>query len=123
MKKVLVVDDVGIIRNLLRIHLQKDFIVEEASNADDALAKAATFKPDAMILDINMPGGSMDGNELCKLLKASDMFKHIFVLMLTADWRTVQKEGDDFTADEYTFKPFYGHDILAMLKKGVPDVA
>jgi CheY-like chemotaxis protein len=114
--KILVVDDVAIIREMLRVHLEPHYELAFAENAEQAFGKVATFKPDAIVLDVQMPG-DMDGYELCKLIKSIEQFKHIYILMLTADWKTVQKEGDDFCADDYTFKPFYGKDILAMLQK------
>ena len=119
MKKLLIVDDTNIVRAMLKAHLKGTFEIMEAINADDALDKIPTFQPDAIVLDIQMPEGTMDGNELCKVLKTDLKTKDIYILMLTADWRTVQKEGDDFAANDFTFKPFHGKDILAMLKKGM----
>ena len=121
MKKVLVVDDVNIIREMLNIHLKNHFELEFTTNAEEAFGKVATFKPDAMVLDVQMPG-KMDGYELCKLIKSIDQFKHIYVLMLTADWKTVQKEGDEFCAADYTFKPFFGKDILRLLQVGLDEL-
>jgi CheY-like chemotaxis protein len=118
MKKVLIVDDVNIIREMIKAHLEDHFELALAENAEQAFGKVATFKPDAIVLDVQMPGG-MDGNELCKLIKSIEQFKHIYILMVTADWRTVQAEGDEFMADDYTFKPFYGKDILAMVQMGL----
>jgi CheY-like chemotaxis protein len=121
MKKVLIVDDVYIIRELLNVHLKDHFELAFAENAEQAFGKMATFKPDAIVLDVQMPG-EMDGYELCKLIKSIEQFKHTYILMLTADWKTVQKEGDEFCADDYTFKPFYGADILKMVQMGLKEI-
>ena len=57
---ILVADDDPMIRNLLRIMLETDnHTVYEAQNGQDAVEKARKIHPDAMILNIRMPG--MDG--------------------------------------------------------------
>jgi two-component system, OmpR family, phosphate regulon response regulator PhoB len=61
MKRVLIVEDQEDIRELVRMTLEmEDLQIEEADNGDAALAQAARFKPDLMLLDVMMPG-SLDG--------------------------------------------------------------
>lgn len=123
MKKILIVDDVPMITTMLKHFLENDFELSIAHNAEEAFGRIPVFKPDAIITDNIMPG-EMSGYDLCKLVKSIDQFKHIYILMLTADWKTVQQEGDEFCADDYTFKPFYGSEIAKIMKKAlypVPD--
>ena len=55
--KVLVVDDEPAIRLLCRFNLEADgHTVVEASTRDEALAAAAEHRPDAILLDLMMPG-------------------------------------------------------------------
>ena len=117
MKKILIVDDVEIIRKLLTIQLRDHYYVDDACNADEAWDKIHFNKPDLIILDIQMPNGSMNGYELCEKIKADPAVSDIYVIMLTGDWRTVQKAGDDFKGDDYTFKPFTKEEVLTMVEK------
>jgi CheY-like chemotaxis protein len=68
MKTVLIVDDEENIRTLYKEELSDDgYNVILASNGYEALEVLTTQKPDAIILDIKMPG--MDGVNLLKLIK------------------------------------------------------
>ncbi|RRO84655.1 DNA-binding response regulator, partial [Corynebacterium bovis] len=67
--KVLVVDDEQNISDLIKVSLKfQGFEVETADNGDDAVALARSFRPDAFILDVMMPG--MDGFTLLSRLRA-----------------------------------------------------
>jgi len=56
MKKLLLVDDNALIRKMLRLALHRSFDLDEAENADQALAKILIEKPDGIVLDVMMPG-------------------------------------------------------------------
>jgi len=69
MAKVLIVDDEDSIRNAFRDILElQDYLVDEAADGVEALAKAKQWKPDVLILDIKMP--KMDGMEVLEKLHA-----------------------------------------------------
>ncbi len=80
--KVLAVDDHRLVRegltNLLRIHPDID-VVGEASDGDEAVAKARTLDPDVILMDISMPG--MNGITATKLIKKE--MPRIKIIMLT----------------------------------------
>ncbi|OFW56811.1 MAG: hypothetical protein A2Y75_06495 [Candidatus Solincola sediminis] len=80
--KVLAVDDHRLVRegliNLLRIHPDID-VVGDASDGDEAVAKARTLDPDVILMDISMPG--MNGITATKLIKKE--MPRIKVIMLT----------------------------------------
>ena len=68
--KVLVVDDHRLVRegltSLLRIHPEIE-VAGEASDGDEAVAKARALEPDVVLMDISMPG--MNGITATRLLK------------------------------------------------------
>ena len=79
--RVLIVDDHPIVRQGLRLVLDKSGeveIVEEASDGDEAIEKARAAKPDLMLLDISMPGKS--GLEVLKVLQAEMPQVRILIL-------------------------------------------
>jgi DNA-binding NarL/FixJ family response regulator len=68
--RVFLCDDVPELRALLRYGLEEDAqfkVVGEAGNAKDAIAAVAELQPDAVLLDLSMPG--MDGLEAIPLLR------------------------------------------------------
>lgn len=82
MPKVLLIEDEESLRNLYtKILSTRNYTVETAADGVDALSVLETFRPDAIVLDIVMP--NYNGLEFLKILKNSDDFKNIPVVMLT----------------------------------------
>ena len=106
MKKVLIVDDQSDIRRLLRLTMPANFQISEAVNADEALDAIRRDRPDAVILDVMMPGG-MDGYQLCAKLKRDPSLEGIHVALVTARGQESDRaRGAEVGADAYFVKPF-----------------
>jgi len=103
MSKILVVDDEVKACELLKRFLEmKGYDVIMANNGEDAIEKAKSEKPDAMLLDIRMPG--MEGTEVLKRIREFD--KDVGIVMVTAvKEEQVGKEALKAGADEYITKP------------------
>jgi two-component system, OmpR family, response regulator MprA len=121
--KILVVDDERAVRESLRRALElQGYEVELASDGAEALARlAADGQPDAIVLDILMPG--VDGLEVCRQIRRRG--NSVPVLMLTArDAVGDRVEGLDAGADDYLVKPFALEELLAriraLLRRAVP---
>lgn len=83
MKRLLVVDDNAVNRKLALAMLKKrGWEMEEAENGTDALTKLETGHFDYVLLDISMPG--MDGEEVCRRIRANDALRHLLVIAYTA---------------------------------------
>ncbi len=81
--RILVVDDQPFFLTMLQNILQaKGYRVLTAKNGDEGLAQAKREKPDAIVLDVEMPG--KDGFTVCGLLKADPDLKEVPVIFLTA---------------------------------------
>ncbi|MFV2007808.1 MAG: response regulator [Longimicrobiales bacterium] len=79
---VLVIDDDGSARDLVRRHLERDgYRVATASDGEVGLAMAKELEPVAITLDVLMPG--TDGWSVLSTLKADPKLAHIPVIMLT----------------------------------------
>ncbi len=84
MPKILIADDSRLYVHLISGWLRdRGFEVVVASDAIQAFVMATQHRPDAVILDISMPGGS--GIEVLKKLKLSTKTKHIPVLVVTGN--------------------------------------
>ena len=102
--RVLVVDDEAMLADLLSQALRHEgWETATAKDGLDALAKATSFQPDVVILDVQMP--RMDGLETLERLRARD--PELPVLFLTArDAVADRVQGLRAGADDYVTKPF-----------------
>lgn len=85
-KRILIVDDSGFIRAVVKVSLEKTagWDVLTASSGEEALTQAEN-RPDAILLDVVMPG--MDGPTTMRKLRENEATKSIPVIFLTATER------------------------------------
>lgn len=113
MHSVLVVDDDGHIREVVRFALQRaGYTVAEASNGEAALQLFAEQSYDAVILDIVMP--ECDGLEVCRRLRATSEVPILF--LSSRDEELDRILGLELGADDYITKPFSPRELVARLK-------
>lgn len=114
--KILVVDDEpGFVELLTELLTTSGYSVTSAGNGRQAIACVNNDLPDLMILDIKMP--TMDGYEVCRLLRDDKRFMKIPVIMLTAmDELEDIKKGMSLGAVSYISKPFERNMLLAMIQ-------
>jgi two-component system response regulator MprA len=112
--RILIVDDDRALRDALRRTLTlAGFEPVTAASGPEALDAIAAHEPDAVVLDIGLPG--IDGLEVCRRLRASG--DRVPVLMLTArDAVEDRIEGLDAGADDYLVKPFDVGELKARLR-------
>ncbi len=112
--KILVVDDERAVRESLRRALALEgYDVDLASDGEEALESVRRAEPDALILDVLMPG--VDGLEVSRRLRRSG--SKVPILMLTArDAIENRVEGLDAGADDYVTKPFALEELLARVR-------
>jgi two-component system, OmpR family, response regulator MprA len=112
--RILVVDDDPAVSGSLDRALRLEgYEVETAADGDQALRALALSPPDAVILDIQLPG--INGLEVCRRLRAAG--DDTPVLMLTArDAVDDRVHGLDAGADDYLVKPFALAELLARLR-------
>lgn len=114
MNKVLVIeDDPRIQKALHRQFTTEGFAVYLASNGNEGVAAATSIKPDAVILDLMLPG--LSGREVCKAIKIS--LPDVPVLILSAVAEVADKVLLlELGADDYVTKPFSPRELLARLQ-------
>lgn len=107
MKKILVVDDVEINREILREILQDEYEIVEAENGKKALEVIDAQKEEliAILLDLVMP--EMDGFETLEVLKKNKIVERIPVLVITGDHDVnMEKRCFDLGSCDFIPKPF-----------------
>jgi two-component system KDP operon response regulator KdpE len=113
MPKILIVDDEPQILRFLRAGLPPHgYACVEAASEADALTLFAAEKPDAVILDLGLPGG--DGFAVIAAVRAADLTP-IIVLSARSDVEGKVK-ALELGADDYVTKPFDMAELLARLK-------
>ena len=109
--RLLIVDDDAGLRALFRTTFEVvDVEVDEAANGVDALAAIQRDRPDAVVLDVRMPG--MDGIELCRRIKADPTLAGVAVVLLSASGDEGRARAHDAGADAFMLKPFSPLELL-----------
>jgi len=112
----LLVDDDEGLRALLRTTFEAvDVEVEEASNAIGAQQRIAASRPDAIVLDVSMPG--MDGAAFCATLKGNRATRDIPVVLLTGSDMATETTALEVGADAFMLKPFSPLELLAVVDR------
>jgi len=110
--RVLVVEDDESIRQFIEMALSNDgFEVAVAEEGAAALEAAARFRPQAILLDMRMPG--VDGWRFAEAYRASPA-PHAPILVLTAA-RSAEASAAQIAADAFLAKPFELSELLRIL--------
>ncbi len=110
--RILIADDNQPNCELLEAYLSDlDCQIEVAADGQETLEKAASFRPDLILLDVMMP--KLSGFEVCKKLKQNPATRRIMILMVTA----LNESGDiergvEAGTDDFLSKPVIKIELL-----------
>ena len=115
--RVLVIDDEESMRFFLRRALaRRGFEVETAADGDDGLARFAAAPPDAVLLDVRLPG--MGGHEVLERIRAAD--PSVPVLMMTGFASVDDAMGAMWAgATDYVRKPLKADEVASALERAL----
>lgn len=115
---VMVVDDTADGRLMLSMLLDDDYNVVEADSGQSCLDLIEQQVPDALLLDVNMPG--MTGYEVCTLLRKQPHTRHLPIIFVSGlDSSEERLAGFEAGADEYVIKPVDQEDLLTKLQRNL----
>jgi two-component system chemotaxis response regulator CheY len=104
MARVLVADDLDLIRTLCRSILERQgHIMIEATNGIEAIRRYKDFHPDAVILDVMMPG--LDGLSALREIKKHDPTARVAVFTAHRERETVMR-ALELGVTDFVIKPF-----------------
>lgn len=108
---ILVVEDDEMIRNLIRLYLEKnEYDVLEAADGEEAKEVFLTYHPCLIVLDLMLP--KMSGEDYCEWVKNQD--SDVSIIMLSAKTRIDDRvSGLKMGADHYMTKPFNPDELMA----------
>lgn len=111
--RVLIVEDDGDVRAMLRILLEDDgYTVLEAADGETATTRATVDDPDLVILDLRLPG--RHGLEVCRLVRQQS---NVPILVVSAEADSVDIVAAlEAGADDYVTKPFVARELSARVR-------
>lgn len=114
---IVCIDDSPIFLEMIDAFLQhSNFSVLTIADPLKALIDLVQSKPNLILLDVNMP--SLDGYELCSLLRRHPFFQQIPVIMVTGYTRLVDRARAELVgASDYLTKPFTRSELLHLVSK------
>lgn len=121
--KLLIADDEDIIRNgiskYVQLHTDRFEKVLSADNGDTALEMIMLYRPEVILLDVQMP--KKDGIEILKDMKKCDIVSQVVILSGYDEFKYAQ-QAVRYGARDYLLKPVRSADILRMLLKIADEV-
>jgi response regulator RpfG family c-di-GMP phosphodiesterase len=114
--RILLVDDEPALRELLRVTFEgAEISVTEAASGEDALAELAREIPDAIVLDLRMPG--IGGADLCRRLRRDEQTANLPIVVLSGGDAPELERARRAGADEVVRKPFSPLELLAIVEQ------
>jgi len=116
MPKLLLADDSITIQKVVELVLSDEgFEIKSVGNGVDALNAIASFAPDVVLADIEMP--KMNGYQLCEKIKSDPALSRIPVILLAGAFEPFDEElANKVGASAFLIKPFESEDLINKIK-------
>jgi CheY-like chemotaxis protein len=121
--KLLLADDSITIQKVVELVLaEEDFQIKSVSNGEDALNLLASFKPDIVLADIEMP--KVNGYNLCEKIKKNPATSHVPVILLAGAFEPIDEElARQVGADDTVIKPFESQELISKINAALTMVS
>lgn len=114
-RRLLLADDSITIQKVVELVLAEEgFEIKAVNNGEEAFAAIETFKPDVVLVDIEMP--KMNGYQLCEKLKTHPVTKDVPVILLSGAFEPLDEElARHVKADSFVIKPFESQELISKI--------
>jgi CheY-like chemotaxis protein len=117
MQRILVVDNDSAMLELLTMVLgHQGYLVDTASNGEDAFRRIEDHRPDLVLLDLQMP--ILDGRSFARILHERGI--SLKVVVVSTFGMTSLADASEIGAVGHLSKPFHLDDLLATVKQNLP---
>lgn len=114
-KKILLIDDSNTVLMMEKMMLAGPYDIVVAHNGEEGVAKAASEKPDLILLDVVMP--KMDGVEACRRIRGEPTTQAIPIIMVTTRSEAANVEQCFRNGcNDYVNKPLNNAELLAKVR-------
>ena len=119
-KRILIVEDHETNRRILRDLLTSaGYALAEAVTGEEGVALAETYRPDLILMDIQLPG--LDGYAATRRIKENPALHHIPIIAVTSyAWSGDEEKAIDAGCEAYLSKPFSPRAVLAKVREYLP---
>jgi len=118
-KKILAIDDDEDIVELIKFILEDEgYEVMTLTNGKNVMNVISNLRPDLILLDVMLAG--MDGREICKSIKAHQIFKYIPVVMISASHNIHNILESACSPNGFLAKPFDINQLVSKVKMQLP---
>jgi two-component system, chemotaxis family, chemotaxis protein CheY len=119
MQRILVVDNDSAMLELLTMVLgHQGYLVDTASNGEDAFRRIEDHRPDLVLLDLQMP--ILDGLSFARILHERSIL--VKIVVISTFGMTSPAGASEIGAVGHLSKPFHLDDLLATVKQNLPSV-
>jgi CheY-like chemotaxis protein len=114
-RKLLLADDSITIQKVVELILAEEgFEIKATNNGEEALAVIASFKPDIILADIEMP--KINGYQLSEKIKQDPLMRGIPVILLAGAFEPIDEElAKQVNADDFIIKPFESQELISKI--------
>lgn len=118
MGRILVVDDeADVVRTVTKALEHRGHQVATAVDGAEALARVHAEPPDCLVIDLALP--KIDGQEVCRQLKADPATRHVPIVLMSASYLPIEAalEASTRGADEFIVKPFLREALVRQVER------